>query len=149
MFLKNYKNIKWIWRPILLFCEKNIDKIYYNDFDYINHFFYKYYFNNNDIETRKQNIDYLHSNLELETLDKFKNNYFTYPLFFKNKLSRNNIRNILIDNKIYCPIYWPINFDNKNKCNYYITNHILCIPIDQRYNLDNMKYIVNIINQNL
>lgn len=46
-------------------------------------------------------------------------------------------------------IYWPLCFDKDNICNNYITDHILCIPVDQRYNIKHMEYIANIINQAL
>ena len=149
MFLKNYKLLKWIWRPILLFCEKNINIINYSGFDYLNNLLYTYYFDKDDIIIRKKNIEYLNNNLKLKTIKKFKNNYFTYVLIFKSKELRDNIRKILIENKIYCPIYWPLNFDLEYKCNHYLTNNILCIPIDQRYNIKHMEYICRIINQHL
>ena len=141
MFLKNYCDIKWIWRPVLLFCEENIDKIDYNDFDYLNNIFYKYYYDKNDKHIRLKNIKYLSNILKMKRLDKFKYTYFSLPLFFKTKETRDKIRNILIKNKIYCPILWPLHFDKNNNCNKYITDHILCIPIDQRYNIKDMILI--------
>ena len=147
MFLKNYFSIKWIWRPILLFCEENIDRIDYSDFDYLNNLFYKYYYDKDDKYIRINNFRYLHKNLKTNTLDKFSNTYFTFPILFNSKVERDEIRKILSKNKIYCPIYWPLYFDKDNECNHYITNHILCIPIDQRYNIDNMKHIVQILNK--
>jgi len=149
MFLKNYFSIKWIWRPILLFCEEKINIINYSDFDYINNFFYKYYYDINDKLIRLKNSNFLHKELKIKTLNKFYKTYFTFPILFNNNKKRDEIRNILIKNKIYCPIYWPLHFDIHKECNHYITNHILCIPIDQRYNIENMKLIVNIINKHL
>lgn len=148
MLLKNYISLKWLWRPILLYCEKYIKNINYNNFDYINYLFYIYYYDIRDKFIRQQNIKYLDDFLQIKTSI---NNigYFTYPLLFESSKKRNTIRQILIKYNIYCPIYWPLYFDNKNKCNHYIENHILCIPIDQRYNINNMKFITNIINHNL
>lgn len=147
MFLKNYLCIKWIWRPILLFCERNIDKIKYNDFDFINHIFYKYYYDIKDKTIRMQNMEYLNNNLKIKTLQKFTDTYFCFPIFFKNEEERNITRQKLIENKIYCTVYWPLDFDTNNECNHYITNHILCIPIDQRYDIKNMEYIKKILNE--
>tara|TARA_B110000971_G_scaffold218047_1_gene256086 strand:+ start:2170 stop:3147 length:978 start_codon:yes stop_codon:yes gene_type:complete len=149
MFLKNYSLIKWIWRPILIFCEKNIDKINYSGFDYLNNFFYEYYYDSNNKYIRLRNIEFLSGKLNIKTLDKFKKTYFTYPILFKTKETRNKIRKILIKNAIFCPIYWPLDFDENNHCNQYISDHILCIPADQRYNIKNMEYIASIINQHL
>ena len=53
---------------------------------------------------------------------------------------------MLINNKIYCPIYWEINFDKDKLCNHFISDRIIAIPIDQRYNINDMKYIIKLIN---
>lgn len=147
MILKNGSLIKYIWRPILNFCEKNIDKIKYNDFDYINNLLYIYYYKSQNKILRIKNIEYLHNKLKLKYKcnEKFLNTYFTYPILLNNELERSALKKYLISYKIYCPIYWPLDF-NANKCNNYITDRILCIPIDQRYNKNNMDYIAEKIN---
>ena len=156
MTLKNIYFLKFIWWNMLILCENYIDKINYDGYDYINHFFFKLYYNPQNIIYRKKNINYLNNkfnNLFKNELfipnifKKFSNCYFTFPLLFNNKIERDTIRNILIKNKIYCPIYWPLSFDKNNKCNNYIAEHILCIPIDQRYNLNDMSNILKIINK--
>ena len=134
-----YLNIKQI---------TSIDLIY-SGFDYLNNFFYKYYYDSNNKYIRLRNIEFLSGKLNIKTLDKFKKTYFTYPILFKTKETRNKIRKILIKNAIFCPIYWPLDFDENNHCNQYISDHILCIPADQRYNIKNMEYIASIINQHL
>ena len=106
MYLKNYYSIKWIWRPILLFCEKNIDKINYIDFYYLNHLFYKYYYDDDDKYIRIKNIKYLQNKLKIKTLDKFVNTYFCFPILFNNKEERDKIRTILIKK--------PVNFNYVN-----------------------------------
>lgn len=40
-----------------MFCEKNINKINYNNFDYLNNFFFKYYYDKKDIIIRNKNIN--------------------------------------------------------------------------------------------
>ena len=149
MMLKNFFWLKKIWRKILVYCENNVNKINCTYFDYINHIFYKYYYNRTDIEVRKRNIKFLHENLKIITLDKFKDTYFTYPIIFESREIRDTIRKILINNCVYCPIYWSLDFDSDNECNHYLSNRILCIPVDQRYNLENMRFIVGIVNQYL
>lgn len=149
MFLKNYISIKWIWRPILLFCEKYMNKISYKNYDYLNNFFYKYYYDSTNKYIRLVNMEYLVDKLNIKTLDKFKKTYFTYPILFKTKETRDKIRKNLIENAIFCPIYCPLKFDKTNTTNQYITDHILCIPIDQRYNITNMEYIVKKIHESL
>ena len=145
MILKNIHCLKWLWRKILNFCEKNIDTIIYNDFDYINYFLYKYYYRTENKLIRKNNIKCLNNKLLYKCDTKFINTYFTYVILLDNKSQRDNLRKHLIDKKIYCPVYWPLNFD-KNECNHYITDRILSIPIDQRYNETDMSYIADCIN---
>lgn len=71
------------------------------------------------------------------------------PLFVPILLhNRDDIREKLIDNKIYCPVHWS-NFNNFDN---YIYNEELSLICDQRYAEDNIKeYIeklVNIIERN-
>jgi uncharacterized protein YeeX (DUF496 family) len=146
MTLKNIYCLKWLWRRLLNFCEKKIDTIIYDDFDYMNYFLYKYYYRRENKITRKNNIKYLNDKLIYKCDSKFVNTYFTYVILLNNKLERDNLRKYLIDNKIYCPVYWPLNFDTTN-CNQYITDRILSIPIDQRYNENDMNFIANCINR--
>lgn len=63
------------------------------------------------------------------------------PLFI---IKRDEIRSILKQKEVYCPIHWPIPkvFDLPfNK----IFEKQLSIPIDQRYNILHMQYINNIL----
>lgn len=149
MVLKNFRYIKFIWRPLLLFCENKLDFINYNHFDYINYFFYKYYYDINNKDVRKNNFSVIDNNIKLRTINNFRNTYFTYPIFVKNKNYRNLIVKKLSEKKIYCPYYWCLNFDKENKCNSNLVDTMLCLPIDQRYNEENMRFICKIVNYTL
>ena len=60
MILKNIKSLKCIWRPILIFCEKKINNVSFNKYDYLNSILYKYYYDSKiHISQRHRNIDYL------------------------------------------------------------------------------------------
>lgn len=57
------------------------------------------------------------------------------------------LRQQLITNKVYVAKYWP-NVDGwaeKKSVETWLANHILPLPIDQRYNEDDMKKIVELI----
>ena len=99
---------------------------------------------------RRANAQYLHEHLKLQFLSPLTPD--TYPLFvsvfFSNKEERDYARKKLIEAEIYCPIHWP-----KNK---FITpdlqvNRIfdteLSLICDQRYNLDDMARMVEVINK--
>ena len=67
-----------------------------------------------------------------------------FPIYVKN--NRDELRRKLIENEIYCPVHWPIpkqvnghlNITTKN-----IYDSILSIPCDQRYQIEDMRRIIN------
>ena len=73
------------------------------------------------------------------------------PLFFPVYLGkeRERFRKFLIDESIYCPVHWLIP-EQMNISNYSLSkkiyDSILSIPCDQRYDVEDMKRIVSVIN---
>lgn len=65
-----------------------------------------------------------------------------YPFFFPEK----DLRKWLIDNKIYVSSYWGDCKENSKLESDY-ENYIVALPIDQRYNEDDMLHIVHVIKQ--
>jgi hypothetical protein len=71
-----------------------------------------------------------------------------YPVIIKK--DRNDVRRLLIDEKIYCPVHWPI--PDKVKCidlvnSLGIYSEILSIPCDQRYGEEEMARIISVLNR--
>lgn len=69
-----------------------------------------------------------------------------YPILIKN--NRNEIRAKLIDERIYCPIHWPVPRQinlSEIKTTSDIYSSILSIPCDQRYGRDDMERIITVI----
>ena len=89
--------------------------------------------------------NYLNSyNLNLASqLDEFSVPYML-PVLLDNKDERNFVRDNLVIKGIYCSIIWNIESSLLLK-NYsdsiYIGDRIICLPIDQRYNFDDMTTI--------
>ena len=57
------------------------------------------------------------------------------------------LRRKLIENKVFVAKYWP-NVDEwagGNSVETWMANHILPLPIDQRYGREDMKKIINLI----
>ncbi len=103
------------------------------------------------IKKRKDNFVFLHNELKdtnLLNLDgKLDFVPFVYPLMIEDE----SLRQKLIDNKIYIAKYWNEVLDRKN-VSYTekdFVNRILPLPIDQRYDLYDMKRIVEIIKDSL
>lgn len=62
---------------------------------------------------------------------------------------RSEVQPLLVKNAIYAPVVWPkadccpkVDADTD-----YLYDHILCIPIDQRYDADDMMRVVTIMNE--
>ncbi|NLN66071.1 MAG: hypothetical protein GX144_11835 [Clostridiaceae bacterium] len=99
---------------------------------------------------RKENSGFLHKNIHSSFVkpvfyDIGDDCLFFYPIYVKN---RDIFRKHLEQNGIYCPVHWPIAdkrvlaFDTVKN----ISQSILSIPVDQRYDQRHMEYICNIIN---
>ena len=103
--------------------------------------------NYNEIQDiRKNNLLRTHNNLK--EFNKFEvniesNTHLYYPLLIEN----DNLRNKLIEEKIYVPFLWQHILEElpKNTIEYYLAKYTILLPIDQRYTLDdidNISYIV-------
>ena len=63
---------------------------------------------------------------------------------------RSKVQPLLVKNAIYAPVVWPkadccpeVDSDAD-----YLYEHILCIPIDQRYDADDMTRVINVLKDN-
>lgn len=98
---------------------------------------------NNVIKIRNNNFSFYHSHLKHEnllSLSKY-NSSLCYPLLLDNG---EEIRRELINNKIFIPKYWPNVITNKYSDQYdrYISNKIVCLPIDQRYDIKELSHVI-------
>ena len=102
-------------------------------------------------QKRRENAKYLHEHLKgVRFLGEITDNAVPLfvPVFFDTTEQRNAIRKKLIEAQIYCPIHWPkpaqipANFE-VNK----IYDTELSLICDQRYNLDDMARMVEVINK--
>ena len=98
---------------------------------------------------REQNFLFLHSFLsKYNSLDidiSILNGPMVYPFAWKDPL----LRDELIKNKVYVATYWSevLKRVPKESLEASFTQKMFPLPIDQRYNLEDMKRIVNIINE--
>lgn len=97
------------------------------------------------IERRVNNFNTLHSLLKKynrNNLDSLDSVACYYPLFLDFDL-----RDELIKKKIYVPTLWSEMLSNIDNCpvEYDLSKHTLFLPIDQRYEKQDMEYIANIV----
>lgn len=92
---------------------------------------------------RTQNFAYLHEKLYYVNMLNLSlpDGAFMYPLYIENGAV---IRKQLQAKKIFIPTLWPAVFNlcEENELEYDIANNILPIPVDQRYGIEDMEYIV-------
>ena len=99
---------------------------------------------------RKENFEYLHNELKDINLlvdIEIQTTPFVYP-FISNDIQ---LREKLINNKIYIAKYWEEVLDRDSISNIEIdlVNKLLPLPIDQRYDFDDMSRISKIIRDNI
>lgn len=93
-------------------------------------------------QRRSENFRYLHgkfgkiNQLEIKT----PNGAFAYPLMVERA---GEIRKHLIKQKIYIPVLWPNVLDEcaVDSWEYKLSSAVLPLPVDQRYDLEDMEYI--------
>ena len=71
----------------------------------------------------------------------------TIPMVYPLLLKKPNIKQTLIENKIFVATYWTnvIEWSEKNSLEYKIASEIICLPIDQRHNITDISNIVRLL----
>ena len=95
---------------------------------------------------RTENFAYLHEQFkavnQLRLISPF--GAFMYPLYLPNGVE---VRKKLQAYKIFIPTLWPAVFNicSEEELEYDMAKNILPIPVDQRYTIEDMKYIFKMI----
>lgn len=102
------------------------------------------------IRKRRDNFTYLSNNLKGLSEPVFTLGQWDVALYFPILVKeRALLQKHLVQNAIYAPVVWPKDDKQPEQCesaeNAY--EHLLCIPIDQRYGLDDMQRICNVFNK--
>lgn len=106
-------------------------------------------------EQRRLNFGYLHQSLgatnPLSSLCSHISNN-AYPAFYPYYCRNEQLRQVLIKHKIFVATYWPnvltwLN-QEQDSVEYRMAKYVLPLPIDQRYEIDDMERIINIIYEN-
>lgn len=100
------------------------------------------------IEKRRRNYQYLSNALgEKNLLQLPSMDSFTCPMVYPFMASDESLRTRLIENKIFVARYWPnvLEWCGENELEYKIASKVIPIPVDQRYNIEDMERIIEII----
>lgn len=99
------------------------------------------------LSKRKKNFSFLESklnNLNGIKIKTFSKPALCYPFYSKVE----GLRDYLIKNKIYVPLYWPTVSDNgcmSSETAQDLAKHIVALPIDQRYSITEMEIIYEFV----
>jgi dTDP-4-amino-4,6-dideoxygalactose transaminase len=100
---------------------------------------------------RLENYRYLQEHMHKNGINPIINiNNSMYPICFPIYVQkRDELKRFLTENNIYCSVHWPTvkHFDTKNNVAVQMSKHELSLPIDQRYALGDIKYIINKIEE--
>jgi len=103
---------------------------------------------NKVINIRKMNFNYLLKNLNTDNELKFESNDIQVPMIYP-FLRKNNDRLFkrLIENKVFVAKYWPNVkvWAGKDSFEYFLAENTLALPIDHRYNIEDMARIIKLI----
>ncbi|WP_031435253.1 hypothetical protein [Methylomarinum vadi] len=97
---------------------------------------------------RQNNYNYLHNILSgINCLNTSLNDNdvpLIYPLFVSNGIE---LKKILIKNKIYVATYWPNvkQWTEQTDYEHQLVDHLVCLPVDQRINYQNLDFIIELI----
>jgi hypothetical protein len=98
---------------------------------------------------RKRNFDFLHKHLEASNLFKFDVTDDCVPMVYPFLHNARDLKLHLIQKKIFVATYWPNVFKWTNKKMYenYLARCLVPLPIDHRYNLQDMFFMLTILQQ--
>lgn len=97
---------------------------------------------------RSRNFEWLHDSLgKTNKLAIPSTKTFACPLVYPYWTNDCELKKKLISNEVFVATYWPNVFDwcKPTDLEYELAEHVVCIPIDQRYGEEEMKYIVSLL----
>ena len=146
-YLKGELDNKDLFRKILVKTEEDLDiqEMIYR-MSYVSESILNCLSVNEIIEKRRQNHICL-KNAISDILPEIQTRKETdIPIFYVTKLNeRDELRNYLIKNMIYCPVHWPLPSEWVSGEAQDLSHKLISIPIDQRYGIDEVNNTANII----
>lgn len=99
--------------------------------------------------TRKRNFDFLHKHLQAHNLLKFNISDSSSPMVYPFLSADRDLKLHLIQKKIYVATYWPnvFKWTNKKMFENHLARYLVPLPIDHRYNLQDISFMLNTLQQ--
>jgi hypothetical protein len=98
---------------------------------------------------RRENFLYLHKHLKKSNLLKIEFDVESVPMLYPYWSKKQNLKKILIENKIFSPTYWHnvLEWCNPNDLESELTRETIYLPIDQRHTIKDMERIIYFLNK--
>ena len=96
---------------------------------------------------RIRNFEFLHEFLKDQNLLKLNRSVNQVPQTYPFWTKKAAIKKRLLDNKIYCATYWPnvLEWCEADSLEYQLATELVHLPIDQRYDIDDMRTIKELV----
>jgi hypothetical protein len=96
---------------------------------------------------RKRNFEYFHSIFNAENKLSIDINSEDVPMIYPLWLTKAGLKENLLKNNIFIATYWPnvLDWCDKEDFEYQLTTEIVPLPIDQRYGIEDMNIILDLI----
>lgn len=96
-------------------------------------------------DRRIRNFHVLRKALEESNRFKWAMDYGTVPMVYPYYVENGaELRQKLIDNQVFCARYWPnvLEWCSPGTLEYQLAENLVCLPVDQRYGEEDMKYMI-------
>lgn len=152
MYIENKANTNTLYRRIFAQQEENLDRqesVY--ALSEISSVILECTNLNTVIRQRKRNWNYISKNLRtpyvLPVYRRISDDTVPFAFLIKTE-NKDSFKNYMAENKIYCAFHWPVETEEQQKIlvNLELQEHILSLPIDQRYGQEEMEYMIRVIN---
>ena len=93
---------------------------------------------------RRDNFEYLHKKLKDLNVLSFELDDESVPMVYPFLIKRDGLKQELINNKIFVATYWPMVKEKAPTDSFerYLYDYLLPLPVDQRYNTNNLNSII-------
>jgi hypothetical protein len=100
---------------------------------------------------RNKNFKILHEALSNKNQLEIDTSLINGPLCYPFLSNKENIKNKLISKRVFIPVYWPnvFKWTTEKMFENYLAHNLVSLPIDHRYNEEDMERIINYLKQML
>ena len=95
-------------------------------------------------QKRLENFNYLHDKLNKTNKLNLELDINDVPMVYPYLIMDKNLKQKLIKNKIYIATYWDKQEENSQE--YIFRENLISLPMDQRYSVEDLKKIIEVIN---